>query len=93
MILVARGPAFIYKGNTDPMMSRQSGYKHRHLMSPVDTDIYTPERMETPSPPPTGLSHIPKYDSEWDNHKEIDGEPPQTPYYDYACNNPFKKVN
>ena len=71
------------------MMSRQSGYIHRHLMSSVDTDLDTPERIETPSPP-IRLSHIPKYDGQDNHHEEIDGEPPQTPYYDYACNNPFK---
>lgn len=64
-------------------MSRQSGYKHRHFMSNIETDLDTPERNETPSPP-LSLSYIPKYDRE---DEEVDNAPPQTPYYDYACNN------
>ena len=79
-------------------MSRQDGYNlHRQLMSPIDTDIDTPERQSPPSPPPLLLSKIPKYslEEEEERGEEISGledNPPQTPYYDYACNNPFGKT-
>ena len=80
------------------MMSREDGYNlHRQLMSPIDTDIDTPERQSPPSPPPLLLSKIPKYslEEEEERGEEISGledNPPQTPYYDYACNNPFGKT-
>src|SRR5271169_2906469 len=76
-------------------MSRQSGYKqHRPLMSNVDIDLDSPERYQTPSPPPQ-LSNIPKYEHEVDksdNTEDQDDAPPQTPYYDYACNIVLKVI-
>jgi hypothetical protein len=76
------------------MMSRQDGYNHRrHLMSTIDTDIDTPERQSPPSPVPLLLSKIAKYSLEEEERSEeingLEDNPPQTPYYDYACNNPF----
>ena len=75
------------------MMSRQDGYNpRRHLMSTIETDIDTPERQSPPSPAPLLLSKIAKYSLEEEARSEeingLEDNPPQTPYYDYACNNP-----
>ena len=73
-----------------PMMARQDGYNHhRHLMSAIDTDIDSPEGQRSPSPPPLRLAIVPKYVEQQQNIDHLDNAPPQTPYYDYACNFPL----
>jgi hypothetical protein len=64
----------------------------------MDTDLDRPDRGSPPSPPPLRLASVPKYrqpaadgdeDSESNGALKANseyGEPPQTPYYDYACN-------
>jgi len=67
-------------------MSRQEGYqlKNRHLMSAIDTDLDALDHSTPPSPPPV----VPQYNGDNEENGQIqdDMEPPQTPYYDYACN-------
>lgn len=75
------------------MMSRQDGYRNRHLMSNIDTDLDPLEQSRTPSPP-LHITDTPKYGD--DHPVEINQNhdaPPQTPYYDYACDNPIFGIN
>jgi hypothetical protein len=74
------------------MMSRQDGYRSGHLMSNVDTDLDPLEQSRTPSPP-LRLADTPKHEDNDQNGgvSQPDDAPPQTPYYDYACNNPIRE--
>jgi len=75
-------------------MSRQRDYSdHRTLMSNIDTDLEE-LRLETPpSPPRIPMERNSSEEEEEDGEtreqvyqlKHHRHDPPETPYYDYAC--------
>jgi hypothetical protein len=67
-----------------PMMSRQDGYKNRIIMSDVDIDLDSVEPDSPPSPPLRSRNDRTDEDNNREDDRRTD-DPPNTPYYDYAC--------
>jgi len=82
--------AFSYrKRKRGPMMSRPGSYNQQRLMSNIDTDLDALSLESPPSPPP----HLQMDNSASDEDRDLENQnsnrhgdnPPETPYYDYAC--------
>jgi hypothetical protein len=82
----------IHKRSYSRVMSRQEAFSQHRLMSNIDTDLDALSLDSPPSPPlQTRMDQTPSdEDHERDNsdHRH-DDNPPETPYYDYACNSPI----
>lgn len=69
------------------MMPRQDGYNHQRLLSNMDTDLDALSLESPPSPPlQSQVDHNNASDEDPDPSNNRHGDnPPETPYYDYAC--------
>jgi len=72
------------------MMSRPGSYSQQRLMSNIDTDLDALSLESPPSPP----LHLQMDNSASDEDRDAENQnshnrhgdnPPETPYYDYAC--------
>ena len=72
------------------MPRQDNGYsQHRRLLSEMDTDLQAPALESPPSPPlHAQTDHSNASDEDGDSNRH-DDNPPETPYYDYACTFPF----
>jgi hypothetical protein len=70
-------------------MSRQDGYNNRHLMSNIDIDLDGVEPDSPPSPPVLIRNDRTDEDNVRGDDRQGDN-PPETPYYDYACAFPLR---